>query len=147
MILNVQSIAFTLGGIAFILLALGGIGALPVVLDFVGLRSGTERLLALGRWPVLLPAAWPSSIAMARAAERAQWKWVTPGSLVATILWIAASMLFLVVGLQLRQLQRNLWFAWSRNRLHDVDLAVLDRHPGRGRDQRRDRAPNGNGHH
>ena len=53
-VLNIQSIAFTLGGMAFILLALGGIVALPILLDVVGLRSGTEWLLSLGRWPALL---------------------------------------------------------------------------------------------
>ena len=96
-VLNVQSIAFTLGGIAFILLALGGIVALPVVLDFVGLSSGTEWLLALGRWPVLLAAVVLGLALIYRygpSRERAQWKWVTPGSLVAAVLWLAASMLF-----------------------------------------------------
>ena len=96
-VLNVQSIAFTLGGIAFILLALGGIVALPVVLDFVGLSRGTEWLLALGRWPVLLAAVVLGLALIYRygpSRERAQWKWVTPGSLVAAVLWIAASMLF-----------------------------------------------------
>ena len=96
-VLNAQSIAFTLGGIAFILLALGGIVALPVVLDFVGLSSGTEWLLALGRWPVLLAAVVLGLALIYRygpSRERAQWKWITPGSLVAAVLWLVVSMLF-----------------------------------------------------
>ena len=59
--LNAQSLAFTLGGMAFILVAIGGIVALPVALGFLGLSSATEWLLSLGRWPLLLIAVTPSS--------------------------------------------------------------------------------------
>ena len=95
--LNIQSIAFTVGGMAFILLALGGIVALPILLDVVGLRSGTEWLLSIGRWPALLAIVVLALALVYRygpSRERAQWKWVTPGSLVAAVLWLAASMLF-----------------------------------------------------
>ncbi len=54
--LNLQSLAFTLAAIGFILLALAGIVVLPIVLDFVGLGSGIEWLLSLARWPILLAA-------------------------------------------------------------------------------------------
>ena len=49
-----QSLAFTLGAIAFMLLALAAIVVLPIMLDFVGLGRETEWLIALARWPLLL---------------------------------------------------------------------------------------------
>ena len=51
----------------------------------------------------------------------------------------------LVCG-QLRKLQSPLRLAWSRNRLHGLDLAFCRCHPDRSRAQRRDGAPNCAGH-
>jgi membrane protein len=52
--LNVVSLAFTAGALAFVLIALTAIIVLPVVLEMFGLQSGAEWLLQLGRWPILL---------------------------------------------------------------------------------------------
>ena len=51
----------------------------------------------------------------------------------------------LVCG-QLRKLQSPVRLAWSRNRLHGLDLAFCRCHPDRSRAQRRDGAPNCAGH-
>jgi membrane protein len=51
--LTLLSLAFTLGGIVFILIALAGVVVLPAVLTFVGLGS-IGVLLDLLRWPLLL---------------------------------------------------------------------------------------------
>jgi membrane protein len=95
--LNLQSLAFTLGAIAFILLSLAGIVVLPVVLDFVGLGGGIEWLLSLARWPVLLAAVVAGLAMLYRygpSRDKAEWKWVTPGGIVAVVLWLVVSMLF-----------------------------------------------------
>ncbi|ANY83918.1 hypothetical protein BB934_36025 (plasmid) [Microvirga ossetica] len=95
--LNLQSLAFTLGAIAFILLALAAIVVLPIVLDFMGLGSGVEWLLALARWPILLVVVVAGLAMLYRygpSRDQAEWKWVTPGGLVAAVLWLVVSMLF-----------------------------------------------------
>jgi membrane protein len=95
--LNLQSLAFTLAAIGFVLLALAGIVVLPIVLDFVGLGSGVEWLLSLARWPILLAAVVAGLAVLYRygpSRDKAEWKWVTPGGLVAAVLWLAGSMLF-----------------------------------------------------
>ncbi len=51
--LNAMSLAFTVGGIVFILAALGGIVAVPVLLQNVGLSNVADLLLRIGRWPAL----------------------------------------------------------------------------------------------
>lgn len=51
--LNAISLALTAGIIAFLLLALGAIAAIPIVLDHVNLGAASEWLISIGRWPVL----------------------------------------------------------------------------------------------
>jgi membrane protein len=95
--LNVQSLSFTLGAIAFVILAIAGIVVLPILLDFIGLGGRTEWLLSLARWPVLLIGVVFGLAVLFRygpSRDRAEWKWVTPGGLVAAVLWLAGSMLF-----------------------------------------------------
>ncbi len=95
--LNAQSLTFTLAAIAFVLLALAGIVVLPVVLDFVGLRTTVEWLLSLARWPILLAVVVAGLAVLYRygpSRDKAEWKWVTPGGIVAAVLWLAGSMLF-----------------------------------------------------
>jgi membrane protein len=95
--LNLESLTFTLAAVGFILLALAGIVVLPIVLDFVGLGSGIEWLLAIARWPILLAVVIAGLAVLYRygpSRDKAEWKWVTPGGIVAAVLWLVVSMLF-----------------------------------------------------
>jgi len=95
--LNLLSLFFTLSAIAFILIALAGIIVLPIVLNFIGLGSGTEWLVSLARWPILLIGVVLGLSLIYRfgpSRDKAEWRWVTPGGIVAAVLWIAVSMLF-----------------------------------------------------
>jgi membrane protein len=95
--LNLESLTFTLAAVGFILVALAGIVVLPIVLDFVGLGSGIEWLLAIARWPVLLVAVVAGLAVLYRygpSRDKAEWKWVTLGGIVAAVLWLVVSMLF-----------------------------------------------------
>ncbi|MFC1459113.1 YihY/virulence factor BrkB family protein [Microvirga arabica] len=95
--LNLESLTFTLAAVGFILLALAGIVVLPIVLDFVGLGSGIEWLLAIARWPILLVVVIAGLAVLYRygpSRDKAEWKWVTPGGIVAAVLWLVVSMLF-----------------------------------------------------
>ncbi|MBA1154751.1 YihY/virulence factor BrkB family protein [Microvirga mediterraneensis] len=95
--LNVLSLSFTLGAIGFILFALAAIIVLPIILNFIGLGSGTEWLVSLSRWPILLIGVTFGLSLIYRfgpSRDKAEWRWVTPGGLVAAVLWLAVSMLF-----------------------------------------------------
>ncbi|MEZ0169345.1 YihY/virulence factor BrkB family protein [Microvirga sp. TS319] len=95
--LNLTSLTFTLCAILFILVALGGIVVLPIVLQFIGLGQGTEWLVSLLRWPILLIGVTFALSLIYRfgpSRDKAEWRWITPGGIIASVLWIAVSMLF-----------------------------------------------------
>ena len=85
----------SLGAVAFIALALGGVLALPVVLgNQAGVDGCTNWLLHVLRWPALLVVV---SIALAyvyrHGPSRASppWKWVSWGGAVAAFGWLLCS--------------------------------------------------------
>lgn len=88
-------IAFALGAMVFVVLALGGVLGVPVAL---GARAGSngdvDRLLHLLRWPVLLVFA---SIALAFTYRHGpshacpRWRWVSWGGGVASSVWLLGS--------------------------------------------------------
>lgn len=95
--LNLQSLAFTLGTIVLLLIALSAVVVLPVVLNFVGLGDALQWTLTLARWPVLLLGVVFALAVLYRygpSRDHPQWRWLSPGAVLAAVVWIAASMLF-----------------------------------------------------
>jgi membrane protein len=95
--LNAISLGFTVGGIVFVLAALGGVVAVPIVLQFVGLSNAADLLIRIGRWPALFVALALALSCIYRfgpSREAPRWRWITWGSAAATFLWLAASGLF-----------------------------------------------------
>ena len=95
--LNAMSLLFTVGGIVFVLAALGSIVVVPVVLNYVGLSNAADLLLRLGRWPamfVVLTFALAFIYRNVPSREPPQWRWISWGSAAATILWLGVSALF-----------------------------------------------------
>lgn len=95
--LNVVALLLTLGALVFLSVSIGLIAVVPTVLDRVGLDRFGRVALDVLRWPalaalVLLGVAFVYRYAPARSNPK--WRWVSPGSLVATGLWLAASGLF-----------------------------------------------------
>jgi membrane protein len=66
-------------------------------MDSLGLGDDAKTLLSVIRWPVLA-AVFALALALlyrfGPSRRPAQWKWVTWGSIAATILWLAGSALF-----------------------------------------------------
>jgi membrane protein len=88
---------FTLGSLGFLIAAITAVVVAPIILSFMGFVTPAERLLAALRWPVLLLVIILGLALLYRygpSRRDAKWRWVTPGSAVAAILWLGASMLF-----------------------------------------------------
>lgn len=92
--LTLVSLAFTLGALVFILLAMGAVVVLPVVLRFAGLENSTEWLLRLARWPLLLLVITCLLATLYRfgpSREKARWRWVSWGGVFAAVGWAVIS--------------------------------------------------------
>ncbi|WP_267425659.1 YihY/virulence factor BrkB family protein [Methylobacterium sp. GC_Met_2] len=95
-VLNLVSLGFTAGALLFLILALSAVVVLPLVLTYVGLGADA-RWLTLLRWPALFVAVLLGLALLYRygpSRDAPRWRWVTPGSALAALLWIAASLLF-----------------------------------------------------
>lgn len=95
--LHLVTFSFTLGAILIGVLFLLSVGVVPAALALLRLDAWTEWLIALGRWPVLLLAVGAGISLIYRygpSRSRAKMQWITWGSALATIVWIAASVGF-----------------------------------------------------
>jgi membrane protein len=97
--LRFQFVAFamTLCAILGAVLAIAILVFLPAVISFLGLSAHGKLLLRLGGIAVLLIFVLLSLSVLYRfgpSRRHARWHWITPGSLLATLLWLAASVLF-----------------------------------------------------
>jgi len=96
---SVTALVLTLGAILGALVALALVVALPIVLDKIGLGSQTKLIVSLIRWPILVGALLIALAVLFRfgpSREHPRWRWVSWGSVVASILWLIASVLFSV---------------------------------------------------
>jgi membrane protein len=93
--LNVISLAFTVGMIGFVLVALMAMLVVPIVLDYVGVDF--DGLLKVLRWPTLFLVATLGLAVLYRfgaSRRQAKWKWITWGSAFAAAAWLIVSILF-----------------------------------------------------
>lgn len=89
--------ALTLGAIVVTLVTLGAIIVIPAIVAVLGLDDVIGTLINLARWPLLLVVAMLALAILYRYApdrERPRWHWISVGSIVAVLLWIAGSIGF-----------------------------------------------------
>lgn len=94
--LNLVSLAFTVGGIAALLVMVGTVVAFPLALDHLGLAPESKLIVALARWPllfVILLAALAVLYRFGPSRDPPRWQWLSIGAVTAAILWIAGSAL------------------------------------------------------
>jgi membrane protein len=93
--LNLVSLCFTIGGIATVLLAFGGIVIVPIVLSFLHLGDTAIVLVVQwSRWPALAGLLLALLALLYRFGPdhpHPRWHWITPGAVFAAIAWLAGS--------------------------------------------------------
>lgn len=95
--LNLLSLAFTVGAVIALLVAVAAVVVVPLVLGSLGLQTVGEKLISILRWPVLfaLVAMGLSFLYRFGPSPRpAKWHWFTVGSVCASFLWLIGSALF-----------------------------------------------------
>jgi len=94
--LNLLSLAFTVAGIAALLLMVAAVVAFPLMLDHLGLGPESKLIFSLARWPLLFLILWGALGLLYRfgpSREHPRWGWLNVGTLAAALLWIAGSSL------------------------------------------------------
>jgi membrane protein len=107
--LNLISLGFTLAAIVFVLVAIGAIAAMPAVFSFSqmqgpsalqvpsALQGSTALVAQIARWPILFVViAFGLALVYRYGPSRAepQWRWISWGSALAAIAWVAVSVAF-----------------------------------------------------
>lgn len=95
--LRVTALALTLGAIAFLVVVVLLIAALPAWLSNSPIGDGAATAVSIARWPVLLVlmlAALSFLYQVGPDRDRPRFRWVTPGAVIATVIWLVASAAF-----------------------------------------------------
>ncbi len=94
---NGVALLLTLGAILFFLASILLIVVVPALLATIGFPQALEPWIAFLRWPLLalvVTFALAVLYRYAPARDEPQWRWVSWGSVLATVLWLILSALF-----------------------------------------------------
>lgn len=94
---NVVGVSLTLVLIFIAIVALTLIAILPAVFGWLGLGGVLSAVFTVVRWPLLAAAAIAALAVLYRfGPNRRQpaWRWLTPGAVLGTVLWLAGSAIF-----------------------------------------------------
>ncbi len=95
--LNLISLGFTLASIVGLLVMISAIAVVPAVLNTMMLGVVGDVLIDYGRWPLVFVLGILGLAVLYRygpSRPDVAWRWITPGSLLATLALVAFSMLF-----------------------------------------------------
>ena len=95
--LNATSLAMTVGGILFMVIAACAVIVLPGALGFAGLSGIVDLAVRVLRWPALLLVVALGLAVIYRYGpnrREARWRWITVGSATASICWVIVSFAF-----------------------------------------------------
>lgn len=91
------TLAFTVGALVVIILLLAVVAVLPAIRAAFSLPPVFDALIRFARWPLIVVVALivlGTLYHLAPNRRHSGWRWVTPGSLIATSLWLLGSLGF-----------------------------------------------------
>ncbi len=96
---NAIAIGLTIAGLVGGTIIIALVGVLPAAIQFVGLGAMVTWIILIVQWPILISVVLLSLAVLYRYAPNrhtAKWRWVSPGALIATVLWLLGSVGFSV---------------------------------------------------
>jgi len=96
---NLIALGLTLGLVISGVIAIGLIAVLPAAVQLLAVGSATKWLLLLVQWPLLIVLVMGGLAVLYRFGpdrDKPRWRWVSPGAIAATVLWIIGSAGFTV---------------------------------------------------
>jgi membrane protein len=97
--LNMIALGMTLGLVIGGAVVIALVAVLPAAVQLIAVGTATKWLLMVVQWPLLIVLVMLGLAALYRYApdrDKPQWRWVSPGAITATILWIVSSIGFTV---------------------------------------------------
>jgi membrane protein len=97
--LNALAIGLTLGLVIGGLIIIALMGVLPAAIQLIGMGGTTKWLLLGFEWPLLVAIVLTGLAIIYRYApdrDKPQWRWVSPGAISATCLWLIGSIAFTI---------------------------------------------------
>ncbi len=91
------ALGLTMGGVLFAVVVIFAVAVIPIILNFLPFGSFLGAVLNFARWPVLAVLVVLGFAVIYRVGpsrKGASWRWITWGSGIATVLWLAGSLLF-----------------------------------------------------
>ncbi|SFE14124.1 YihY/virulence factor BrkB family protein [Roseivivax sediminis] len=96
-VINLVAVGLTVALLFGVIVALNAVVVIPAIMGFVGFGSGIDMLLRLSKWAILLAMTVFGLSFLYRfgpSRRRPQWRWVSPGALIAALLWVAGTIGF-----------------------------------------------------
>ena len=96
---NLVVLALTIGAIAGGLIGIGLIAGVPAFVGMMHVGQTTKWFVFILEWPLLIVLMTLALAVLYRFAPNRnapQWRWISPGALAATLVWLIASLLFTV---------------------------------------------------
>jgi len=96
-VLNLVALALTLLLVVGVVIALGSTVVMTAVIESLGLPDIVATLVSFGRWPILALLAMLGLAVIYRygtSREEPEWKWVSVGAVVATVIWVIGTIGF-----------------------------------------------------
>ena len=128
------TVALLLGGLVVIAL----VAVLPAAVQLIGLGDAAKWLLLVLEWPLLVVVVMFGLAVIYRYApdrDKPQWRWVSPGAITATTLWIIGSIAFTVYVANFNSYDKTYGSLGRCDHIADVALLVGARGVARRRDQ------------
>ncbi len=91
------ALAMTLGSVVFLAIAMGAIAVVPAMLEDTALGDAARIAIQILRWPAVAIFVILGLAVLYRYApdrDEPKWSWVSPGAVIATVVWIVASVGF-----------------------------------------------------
>ena len=95
--LNAIALGFTLAAIVGAVVLIGAVVAVPAVLAVLGLSGVLEWAVRIGSYVLMTGVLFVGLAALYRygpSRDKAQWRWITPGALLAVVVILVVSVLF-----------------------------------------------------
>lgn len=95
--LRLIALLMTIGAVVFVSVSLASLTIIPLIMRLLNLSELVQLSFSFLRWPILLLIVITLLSILYRIGpdrRQARWRWVTPGAVLATFLWITASALF-----------------------------------------------------